>query len=133
MADPIDPNKNIILVVDDEQIILRLATTAIAEAGFRAAVAENGTAGLDCYLKLKDEICLVLADVLMPWVNGIEMAERILEVEPTAKIVLMSGYSDAVLPTPGPNRVLPFIRKPFLSADLIQKIRSVLGAAAAAP
>jgi two-component system cell cycle sensor histidine kinase/response regulator CckA len=133
MADPVDLKKNIILVVDDEQIILRLATTAIAEAGFRAAVAENGAAGVECYLKLKDEICLVLADVLMPWVNGIEMAERILEVDTTAKIVLMSGYSDAVLPAPGLHRALPFIRKPFLSADLIQKIRSVLGAAVGAP
>jgi two-component system cell cycle sensor histidine kinase/response regulator CckA len=132
MTDPVASRKNIVLVVDDEQIILRLATTAIAEAGFRAAVAENGVAGLECYLKLKDEICLVLADVLMPWVDGIEMAERILEIEPNAKIVLMSGYSDAVLQTQKRNPALPFIRKPFLSADLVQKIRSVIGAAAAA-
>ena len=47
MTDPIVFRKNIILVVDDEQMILRLATTAIAEAGFRAAVAENGAAGLE--------------------------------------------------------------------------------------
>jgi hypothetical protein len=37
-------------------------------------VDENGAAGLECYLNLKDEIALVLADVLMPWVNGVEMA-----------------------------------------------------------
>ena len=85
MTDPVASRKNIVLVVDDEQIILRLATTAIAEAGFRAAVAENGAAGLECYLNLKDEIALVLADVLMPWVNGSEMADRILEVEPTRR------------------------------------------------
>jgi DNA-binding NtrC family response regulator len=133
MTDPVASRKNIVLIVDDEQIILRLATTAIAEAGFRAAVAENGAAGLECYLKLKDEICLVLADVLMPTVTGIEMAERILGIDPNAKIVLMSGYSDAVLQTQEHKPALPFIRKPFLSDDLIQKIRFVLGAAVAAP
>ena len=132
MADLIDPKKNIILVVDDEQIVLRLATTAIAEAGFRAAVAENGAAGLECYLKLKDEICLVLADIVMPAVNGIELAERILEIEPNAKVLLMSGYSDVVLHTQGSWQRLPLIRKPFLAAALIAKIQSILGTSAEA-
>ena len=118
--------KNIVLVVDDEQIIVRLATTAIAAAGFRVTVAENGGAGLECYEKLKDQICLVLADVLMPAVNGLEMAKQILEIDPNAKILLMSGYSDSVLKTQHPKQDLPFIRKPFLADDLIRK-RSVLG------
>ncbi len=118
--------RNIILVVDDEQTIVRLATSAIAAAGFRAAVAENGAAGLECYLKLQAEICLVLTDVLMPVLNGVQMAEQILKVNPTAKILLMSGYSDAVLESQGTDQGWPLIRKPFLSNDLIQKIRSVL-------
>jgi DNA-binding NtrC family response regulator len=131
MTDPVASRKNIVLVVDDEQTILRLATTAVAAAGFRAAVAENGAVGLECYVKLKDEICLVLADVLMPYMNGVEMAERILEIDTNAKILLMPGYSDTVPQTQGSTPAFPFIRKPFLSADLIQKIRSVIGPATA--
>ena len=133
MVDPIHPKKNIILVVDDEQIILRLATSAIGEAGYRAAVAENGAAGVECYVRLKDEICLVLADLMMTSMNGLEMAKRILVIDPNTKILLMSGYSDSVLQTQEPSLRLPFIRKPFLSVELIQKIRFMLGVTATAP
>src|SRR5207248_10954700 len=96
-SDPGRFPKNIILVVDDEPIILRLVTTAIASVGFRAAVAENGAAGFESFIKLKDEICLVLTDVVMPSVNGLELAARILEMDPAMKILLMSGYSDTNL------------------------------------
>src|SRR5438477_9814668 len=105
--------KNVVLVVDDESIILRLCSVAIAEAGFRPVVAENGAAGLEVFIQLRDEICLVLADIIMPAVNGIEMAESILHIEPQTKILLMSGYSDEVIERQGRNR-FPFIRKPFI-------------------
>ena len=62
--------KNIVLCVDDEPIVLRLCSIAIAEAGFRPVVAENGAAGLEVFMQLKDEICLVLSDVIMPAVRN---------------------------------------------------------------
>src|SRR5947209_20397798 len=105
--------KNIVLVVDDEPIILRLCSVVIAENGFRPVVAENGAAGLEVFIQLRDEICLVLADVIMPAVNGIEMAESILHIDSRAKILLMSAYSDEVIERQGRNR-FPFIRKPFI-------------------
>ena len=119
------PN-GIILVVDDEPIVLRACTIAVAQAGFRPVVAENGAAGLETFIQLKDEICLVLADIVMPAMNGIEMAEGILRMEPTTKILLMSGYSNEIIELHGRNR-FPFIRKPFLHRMLIEKIRSVVG------
>ena len=94
-------------------------------------VAENGAAGLELFLQLKDGICLVLSDIIMPAVSGIDMAESILQVEPQAKILLMSGYSDEVIELQGRNR-FPFIRKPFIYAMLIEKIRSIVGASDAA-
>jgi DNA-binding NtrC family response regulator len=122
-------SKDIILCVDDEPIVLRACTTAVAQAGFRSAVAENGAAGLETFMQLQDEICLVLADIIMPAVNGIDMAESILRIAPLTKILLMSGYSDNVIEVQGRNR-FPFIRKPFIFAVLIQKIRSVVGPSA---
>ena len=74
----------------------------------------------------------MLADIVMPAVNGIELAERILEIEPNAKVLLMSGYSDVVLHTQGSWQTLPLIRKPFLAAHLIAKIQSILGTSAEA-
>jgi len=119
--------KNIVLCVDDEPIVLRLCSIAIAQGGFRAVVAENGAAGLEAFIQLKDEICLVLADIIMPAVNGIEMAENILQIDPQAKILLMSGYSDDVIERQGRND-FAFIRKPFIHGMLMEKVLAVMGA-----
>lgn len=51
--------KDVVLCVDDEPIVLRACTIAVAQAGFRSVVAENGAAGLEAFMELKDEICLV--------------------------------------------------------------------------
>ena len=119
--------KDIVLCVDDEPIVLRSCSVAIAHAGLRCVVAENGAAGLEAFMQLKDEICLVLSDIIMPAVGGIEMAESILQIDPQARILLMSGYSDSVIELQGRNR-FPFIRKPFIHGMLIEKIRSVMEA-----
>lgn len=121
--------RNIVLAVDDEQAVLRTVTTALAMAGFRAMVAENGVAGLECFLRAKDEICLVLSDIIMPVMTGVEMADKILEQEPQTRILLMSGYSSDVIEVNGRKR-FPFIRKPFLPADLILKIQNMVGGVA---
>jgi DNA-binding NtrC family response regulator len=117
--------------VDDEPVVLRLCTIAVAQAGFRSAVAENGAAGLEAFIQLKDDICLVLADIIMPVRNGIDMAESILQIEPKTKILLMSGYSDEVTERQGRTQ-FPFIRKPFIHSVLIDKIRSLSSTADAA-
>lgn len=117
--------KDIVLCVDDEPIVLRACTIAVALAGFRPVISENGAAGLETFMQLKDEICLVLTDIIMPAVSGLDMAESILQIDPRAKILLMSGYSDAVIETQGRKR-FPFIRKPFIYTMLIEKIRSIL-------
>ena len=117
--------KDIVHCVDDETVVLRACSIFIALAGFRVVVAENGAAGLETFLQLKDQICLVLSDIIMPAVNGLELAERILQIDPQVKILLMSGYSDSVLELQGRNR-FPFIRKPFIYTVLIETIQSLV-------
>jgi DNA-binding response OmpR family regulator len=118
--------KNIVLVVDDEPIVVRACCIAIAEAGFRPVIAENGAAGLETFIRVRDDVCLVLSDVVMPGLNGVEMAQQILAIEPTVKILLMSGYSDEIIKLQG-NTELPVIRKPFLGSDLTRRVKSLLG------
>ena len=122
--------KNIVLCVDDEPIVLRTCSIALASAGFRAVVAETPTAALEAFILLHDEICVVLSDIIMPIMNGIDMAERILELDPQAKVLLMSGYGDGV--TGVSESRFPLIRKPFIHSVLIERIRSVIGQADAA-
>jgi CheY-like chemotaxis protein len=118
--------KNIILVVDDEAIVLRTVTTALAAAEYRVAVAENGLAGWEAFLRLAPEVCLVLTDVVMPVMSGIEMAGQILASTPDAKILLMTGYSDDVIQSRNALQ-LPLIRKPFLPDDLLRRIHELIG------
>jgi FixJ family two-component response regulator len=113
MTDRSTPSgKNLILVADDENIILRMATTILSNAGFRAIVVTDGIEGVRTFREL-------------PGGGGLEMAQAILEVDPNAKIIFMSGYSDAALEVQARTR-FPFIRKPFLSTDLLSKIEETL-------
>jgi len=106
--------------------VLRTCSIAVARAGLRAVVAENGVAGLQTFLDLREEICLVLADIIMPVMSGLELAAKILELDKHAKVILMSGYSDSVIELEGRTR-FPFIRKPFIHAVLIERIRATVG------
>ena len=117
--------RNLILCVDDEPTLLQTFPIGLRRAGFRVAVAGNGAAGLEAFARLKDEVCLVLSDIIMPMMNGIEMADRILRVEPATKILLMSGYGDEVIGRKVRKR-FPLIRKPFNYGALVEKIRSIV-------
>src|SRR4051812_39357109 len=92
-----DSKPQLVLVVDDEAIVMRSITAALAFRGFRVVVAENGAAALDLFISAQEEIALVLADVVMPFMDGHELAKRILEIRPNTKIILMTGYSEAVV------------------------------------
>ena len=127
MADRSPSGKNLVMVADDEGAIARMVTTILSGAGFRAAVVKSGNEGVRVYRELQQDICLVLSDVVMPDGGGLEMAQQILEIDPKAKILLMSGYSDAALEVKAQKK-FPFIRKPFLPDDLVRKIREVLDA-----
>lgn len=118
--------KGVVLVVDDEPIVLRLASVVLAEAGFRPVVAENAAEGFNRYLELRPGISLVLLDVVMPGGNGLELAERIRQLDRNVKILVMSGYSDMQLEVQA-RKLYPFIRKPFLRDDLLKRTAEVLG------
>ena len=119
-------SNDLILCVEDEPTVLRACSFAVARAGFRVAGAENGVAGLETFLQLKDQVCLVVSDIIMPRMNGIDMVERILGIEPETKILLMSAYNDEVTGRLVRRDRFPFIRKPFNRVTLIEKIRSIV-------
>jgi len=122
------PPKDLVLCVDDEPTLLRTFPIVLARAGFRVAVPENGVDGLKAFLRLRNEVCLILADVVMPVMSGIEMAEAILHLEPQTKILLMSAYSDESTLRQVRRSGFPLIGKPFNLATLIEQIRSMVAA-----
>jgi DNA-binding response OmpR family regulator len=126
MADPeVHP---VILVVEDEATVMRFVTSTLAAEGFSVFTALDGKAGLELFDAHAAEITLVLADIAMPVMGGIRMSEEILKRRPGARILLMTGYNDTVVGATALK--LPLIRKPFLPADLIRKVKAVLGTGA---
>lgn len=83
-----------VLVVEDEDAVRRLAILTLEEAGFFVLSAGDGQEALEIFNQAPDSIDIVLSDVVMPRMNGTELAQNILTLRPDMKIILMSGYSE---------------------------------------
>jgi CheY-like chemotaxis protein len=84
----------LILVVDDEPSVVRAITATLATVGYRVIVAENGAAGLEAFQSHADEIDLVLADVVMPIMDGATMAQAIRRVRSEARVLLITASEE---------------------------------------
>jgi CheY-like chemotaxis protein len=128
-AVPVMGGKETVLVVEDQAEVRKFAVAVLKSYGYRTIPATSaGEALLQCE---RERIDLVLTDVVMPHVNGRELADRLQARQPGLKVLFMSGYADNVIEHHG---VLEaggqFIQKPFRPEELAQKVRTLLGQAA---
>ena len=123
-------NGETVLLVEDEPSVRRTVAQVLAEQGLNVLQAANGEEALRVAKMRKGEhIDLLLADVVMPCMGGIELAEHFMTSRPDTRVLLTSGYSDrGVLQDGALDPHTPFMQKPFLPMDLIRKVREVLGA-----
>jgi two-component system cell cycle sensor histidine kinase/response regulator CckA len=116
-----------ILIVEDEAAVRRMASRALAGQGYAILEAGNGAEALELLADGSIRVDLVLSDLVMPVLNGRELAERLAVDRPDIRVLLMSGYSDDDIVRRGLLRPgAPFLQKPFLPADLSRKVRDVL-------
>jgi PAS domain S-box-containing protein len=108
-----------VLLAEDEPGVRKLAERILREAGYRLLVAEDGAAALEVARAYRGEIHLLVSDVVMPRLGGIELAAALLAERPGLRVLMMSGYpqrqaaeSAVVLAD------VPFLPKPFLASDL---------------
>lgn len=115
-----------ILVVDDESLIRKLTTTALAKAGYRVTMADNGAEALDMIKARPEQFDLVLTDIDMPELNGAQLAAAVAAMRPTLPVVAMSGLSSptsGVEPATFSGGSLP---KPFTGDELLRVVREAL-------
>jgi two-component system cell cycle sensor histidine kinase/response regulator CckA len=116
-----------ILLVEDEPAVRRLARRALEAQGFRILEAGNGHEALELCEKHVTELDMLLTDVVMPRMSGVELASRLTAIDPSLRVLYMSGYTEDAL---GQRGVLSpdtaFLNKPFTPATLLEAVRGVL-------
>jgi PAS domain S-box-containing protein len=112
-----------ILVIDDEAAILEFVKEVLSDRGFQVITASSPVQGLEIYEKAHRDIDLVITDMIMPALYGRPVVEKIRELNPKAKIVAITGFSDAL----DNVNVDKLIKKPFNSRKLLSTVGVVLG------
>ncbi len=116
-----------ILLVEDDQNVSALVSRALTKAGYEVLVAADGPHALDAMRAFERPIDLLLTDVVMPGMNGRELAEQVVAARPGTRVLFMSGYSDdAILRHGVQTATAHFIQKPFSMDALALKIREAL-------
>jgi len=114
----------LILWVDDDRDVLNTGEAVLKALGYSVLTASNGETAVDIYSERHSEIALVILDVVMPGMGGLETLQKIRRINPAAKVIFATGYDKANLigekPDYGSEEVLT---KPFTMAGFSQTIR----------
>jgi two-component system, cell cycle sensor histidine kinase and response regulator CckA len=118
-----------ILLAEDADALRKLTQTLLEENGYRVLAAENGAAALTIVEQKHETIHLLLTDVIMPGMNGRELAARLAPLQEGLKVLYMSGYTDSTIADQGVlESGIYLLHKPFTEVALIRKVREVLDA-----
>jgi two-component system, cell cycle sensor histidine kinase and response regulator CckA len=116
-----------VVLVEDEEMVLWMATKLLEEMGFQVIQAESPEQALSICAAPEQKIDLVLSDVVMPGMNGKQMFDRLKKLRPELKVLFMSGYSEEIVAQRGiVEEGMHYIQKPLEMNKLYQKIREVL-------
>ena len=121
-------NGESILLVDDEPAICKVAETMLVRAGYRVTAMTNPQETFNRFHASPSEFDLVITDLSMPGMTGVELAVRIHQVRPTIPILLASGFNDVWTEEKLKSLGLKgLLMKPFDSFSLVEKVHSILG------
>lgn len=118
-----------ILIIDDEADIRELGMDMLEPLGYKVLLAQNGIEGINIFRDMKDEISLVILDMIMPNMGGSEVFQAIRTIKDDAKIIICSGYSDKGFA--GIDKLLKagaaaFIQKPFTRNTIANAVKKAL-------
>jgi len=123
---PVSPKT--ILVVDDEPVIRDLIIDTLAPLGYNCLEAACGDEALKIAQDLREEVDILLTDVVMPGMNGKDLADIFVNEHPKTKVLFMSGYTDNIIVHHGVlEPQYNFLEKPLTPSRLIKKINQLLG------
>lgn len=115
-----------ILLVEDEGFVRKATTEALESAGYRLLIARSGVEALDAYRCLSPGVDLLLSDVVLPGMNGCDLASEFKSLCPHARVLLMSGYAGQLARCQVSPYCDTYLAKPFSMHMLLRKVREVL-------
>jgi hypothetical protein len=116
-----------ILLVEDDDMVRHLVRETLARQGYTVLDAHSPVEARHAAEAFQDTIDLLVTDVVMPKINGRELAGQLVRRRPNLKVLYMSGYADSALETSGVSQPeVAFLQKPFTPGGLLEKVREVL-------
>jgi CheY-like chemotaxis protein len=113
--------------VEDDLDIREVASTILTAAGYNVIQAENTTAAVELARSTSQRIDLLLTDIIMPVMSGVELRDRVRALRPDIKALYMTGYAGQELSRRGLLKSdAPVVQKPFDSYTLLANVRTVL-------
>jgi len=124
---PASSGSETVLVVEDEEQVRTLECGLLKASGYMVLSASHGEEAIRICHAYQEPIHLLMTDLIMPHMNGRELARQVVPIRPSIKVLYVSGYPDDILVTAGLARNHdPFLQKPFASNALLRTIRNVL-------
>lgn len=123
-----------VLVVDDESAVRRFAVRVLEREGFVVMEARDGAEALDLVRSSGLSVDVVVSDIVMPRVNGVELMQALATSHPEVPVILMSGYATAALTDLGIAAPCSILPKPFPPDRLLEEVRRCMrGTTGSAP
>jgi two-component system cell cycle sensor histidine kinase/response regulator CckA len=115
-----------ILLAEDEDSVRSLTTEVLKKGGYEVIAVRDGESALEEIKARSGEIQFLLTDVVMPKMNGMQLAQEVKKLFPGIRILYVSGYAQDVVGNLSEMQRTDFIHKPFKSEALLRKIREIL-------
>jgi CheY-like chemotaxis protein len=118
--------EGIVLLAEDDRSVRRLVTTELTRRGFTIIEAEDGAAALELFKKEKDRVDILVTDIVMPRMNGADLATAAERLRPGLKILFISGHPERAGAGLDPTGVTNLLMKPFTADTLAARIKEMI-------
>jgi PAS domain S-box-containing protein len=115
-----------LLVIDDEEDVLDIMREALEGNGYKVFATSESSVALDIYRRIFPETALVITDIVMPHMDGKELIRQIKMINPTVKVLAISGFTKFIAAKEEIKDIEGFLQKPFESYNLLSVVRRVL-------
>ncbi len=119
--------RGLILVVDDEETIIRVASGMLGQFGYQVLTAKNAAEAIEIYRSEHPRIDAVILDLSMPGMSGLEAYDRMKQINPSIRALLTSGFmEDEHVTSSREKGIRGFVQKPYSAEELSRKIKEIL-------